>query len=65
MNKKILAVLTMSFFVTPVLAYRPFITEDACIAGKGVFQAETSYDYFMSRNGDTDKIFLFVAAIKI
>lgn len=38
----------LMFFVFNVhfsYAYRPFITEDAEVAGAGVAQMETSYDY--------------------
>jgi hypothetical protein len=42
------------------LAYRPFITEDAGVAGKGVAQLETSWDYLNWRGGDVDNAFLLV-----
>jgi hypothetical protein len=41
-------------------AYRPFTTEDAGVAGKGVAQFEISWDYLKWRNGDRNNIFLFV-----
>ena len=45
------------------LAYRPFYTEDAGVAGLGIFQTEVSLDYFKWKNGDIDKIFLLVSPI--
>lgn len=44
-------------------AYRPFVTEDADVAGKGVFQTEMSWDYLKWRNGDIDQVFLLVSPI--
>lgn len=41
-------------------AYRPFITEDAGVAGKGVFQTEISWDYLKWGNKDKENIFLLV-----
>jgi hypothetical protein len=41
-------------------AYRPFTTEDAGVAGKGVFQTELSWDYLKYDNRDKDSLFLFV-----
>jgi hypothetical protein len=47
----------------PAFAYRPFYTEDAGVAGKGVYQLEKSWDYFKWKNGDNDQIYLLVAPI--
>ncbi len=41
-------------------AYRPFITEDAGVAGKGVFQLEGSWDYLDLRDGQHEHALLFV-----
>lgn len=41
-------------------AYRPFATEDAGVAGKGVTQLEVSLDYLKWSNGDGENVFLFV-----
>ncbi len=46
-----------------VFAYRPFMTEDAGVAGKGVFQTEMSWDYYQWKNGDRDQVYLLVAPI--
>jgi hypothetical protein len=42
------------------LAYRPFITEDAGVAGKGVAQLEGSWDYLSWDNDDKENVFLLV-----
>ena len=44
----------------PAFAYRPFATEDAGVAGKGVVQAEMSWDYSRWGNGDGEHAFLLV-----
>ena len=55
---------TLMFISTvPASAYRPFTTEDAGVAGRGVLQMEISYDFFKWRNGDTDQIFLLVSPL--
>ncbi len=41
-------------------AYRPFATEDAGVAGKGVFQLESSLDYLDWRAGDAEFVLLLV-----
>lgn len=41
-------------------AYRPFITEDAGVAGKGVAQFEGSWDYLSWGNDDKENVLLFV-----
>ena len=41
-------------------AYRPFITEDAGVAGKGVTQFEGSWDYLNWDNDDKENVLLFV-----
>lgn len=48
---------------TPVFAYRPFATEDAGVAGKGVLQTEISYDFLKWKNGDSDQTLLIVTPI--
>jgi hypothetical protein len=53
----ILAVLSFS---ATCFAYRPFITEDAGVAGKGVVQLEASWDYLNWKGGDVDNAFLLV-----
>ena len=64
MKKTVLYIIFFaSFFAEPAFAYRPFCTEDAGVAGKGVFQLEQSWDYFKWKNGDSDQIFLLVAPI--
>lgn len=40
--------------------YRPFLTEDAGVAGKGVPQIEASWDYMEWGNGDVEHALLFV-----
>lgn len=42
------------------LAYRPFATEDAGVAGKGVAQLELSWDRVWWRNGDVEHVLLMV-----
>ena len=44
-------------------AYRPFATEDAGVAGLGIFQTEVSWDSYTWKNGDSDQVFLLVAPI--
>jgi len=41
-------------------AYRPLATEDAGVAGKGIAQAEVSWDNITWKNSDKEDIFLFV-----
>ena len=41
-------------------AYRPLTTEDAGVAGKGVAQAEFSWDTLKWKNGDKEDVFLLV-----
>lgn len=59
----ILVLLFILIGATPALAYRPFTTEDAGVAGKGVLQAEIGYDFCTWKNGDFDQVLLFVAPI--
>lgn len=59
----IFSLLCFLFATGSALAYRPFNTEDAGVAGKGVVQTEISYDYYRWENGDTDQIFLLVSPI--
>ncbi|MBI4744960.1 MAG: transporter [Deltaproteobacteria bacterium] len=42
-------------------AYRPLTTEDAGVAGKGVAQAELSWDNIKWKNSDKEEIFLLVS----
>lgn len=63
---RITFILALVFLLLPaasVFAYRPFNTEDAGVAGKGVLQTEISYDFFKWKNGDSDQIFLLVSPI--
>lgn len=52
--------MVIAFIPSKSSAYRPFITEDAGVAGKGVAQFEGSWDYLSWGNNDTENIFLFV-----
>ncbi len=54
------ALITLLAAPTTSFAYRPFITEDAGVAGKGVAQLEASWDYLHWKNGDSDHAFLLV-----
>lgn len=49
--------------VSPAAAYRPFVTEDAGVAGSGVLQGEASWDSLKWRNGDVDQIVTLVGPI--
>jgi len=42
------------------LASRPFVTEDAGVAGKGVFQVELSWDHLKWRNNDREHVLTLV-----
>ena len=44
----------------PSFAYRPFATEDAGVAGKGVAQLEISWDYLKWSTHDRENVFLVV-----
>ncbi|MFA4905274.1 MAG: transporter [Candidatus Margulisiibacteriota bacterium] len=44
----------------PALAYRPFGTEDAGVAGRGVAQLELSWDYLKWRDQKRENVFLMV-----
>jgi Putative MetA-pathway of phenol degradation len=59
----LIAGISLFLSVNSVLAYRPFSTEDAGVAGKGIVQTEISYDFFKWKNGDNDQIFLLVSPI--
>ncbi|MEW6003595.1 MAG: transporter [Nitrospirota bacterium] len=54
--------LTICFMGIPnsSFAYRPFATEDAGVAGKGVTQLEISWDYLKWKNSDRENILLLV-----
>jgi len=47
-------------YCNPALAYRPFGVEDAGVAGAGVSQLETSWDYLKWGDGKLENILLFV-----
>jgi len=47
-------------FTDTAHAYRPFATEDAGVAGKGVVQVEVSWDHLRWDNGDRENNLLFV-----
>ncbi len=55
------AVLTSVAWPAVSLAYRPFTTEDAGVAGKGVAQLELSWDHLRWRNGDEEHLLLAAA----
>lgn len=57
-----LFVLTVAVITYPVncFAYRPFATEDAGVAGKGVVQLEMSWDYLQWDNDDEENVLLLV-----
>ena len=57
--------LFLIFFKINAQAYRPFVTEDAGVAGKGVAQLEVSWDYLGWENNDKENIFLFVPVIGV
>jgi hypothetical protein len=58
---KILSLIAiLSCFNFPVMAYRPFITEDAGVAGSGVAQLEFSYDYIKWNSEQNEGQLLFV-----
>lgn len=60
--KKIGYILIVLAIIYPsgVFAYRPFTTEDAGVAGKGVLQLETSWDYLEWQDNDIENVLLFV-----
>ena len=57
---KFLAVLFVTGSLGRAYAYRPFATEDAGVAGKGVAQLEVSADYLRWNNGDEEGNLLFL-----
>lgn len=62
--KRILGIIIAIGFIfaahSPVYAYRPFATEDAGVAGKGVAQLEISWDHLKWDNHDKENNFLLV-----
>jgi hypothetical protein len=52
--------MAIAFYPLESFAYRPFITEDAGVAGKGVAQFEGSWDYLTWDNDDKENFFLLV-----
>lgn len=59
----LLAALVPLSHAAPAAAYRPFITEDATVAGRGVLQAEANWDCLKADNGDVDQVFTLVGPI--
>ena len=59
-KKSVLAGLFLFFMAGNVLAYRPLGTEDASVAGKGVAQAEVSWDYLKWKNDDVEQVLLLI-----
>lgn len=55
----VLSMATCIAFPLNGFAYRPFMTEDAGVAGKGVAQLELSWDY-LQWNGDRENVLLFI-----
>jgi len=55
----VFSMVACSAFPLNGFAYRPFVTEDAGVAGKGVAQLELSWDY-LKWNGDRENVLLFV-----
>ncbi len=53
-------ILVISLLEKNSFGYRPFITEDAGVAGYGVFQLEHSWDHIQWRNGEREDIILLV-----
>ncbi len=56
----VLAGLFLFLATSNSFAYRPLATEDAGVAGKGVAQAELSWDNIKWKNSDREDIFLLV-----
>ncbi len=50
----------ISMIVAPALAYRPFGTEDAGVAGQGIIQFEGSWDYLRWSDGKIERNLLWV-----
>ena len=55
----VLSMVACTAFPSNSFAYRPLVTEDAGVAGKGVAQLELSWDY-LKWNGDRENVLLFV-----
>lgn len=51
--------IAIAFVPSKSSAYRPFITEDAGVAGKGVAQFEGSWDYLTWDNDNKENVLLF------
>src|SRR3990172_6906082 len=62
MLKKGVVLSWMLVFLTAGIAsaYRPLATEDAGVAGKGIAQAEVSWDNITWKNSDKEDIYLLV-----
>ncbi len=61
----LLSLFLLLTFSGPAHAYRPFTTEDAGVAGKGVFQAEMSWDYLKGQDSGRDAVFLLVPIVGV
>jgi hypothetical protein len=59
-SKLSLIALMVLFMAENTLAYRPFGTEDAGVAGKNVFQTEISFDYLKWSDNKLERNLLFV-----
>lgn len=59
----VLSVLVLLAIARPAAAYRPFITEDAGVAGRGVLQAEANWESLKWKSGDVDQVFTLVGPI--
>ena len=59
-SRIVAAVLILAVLPLVSWASRPFVTEDAGVAGRGTFQVETSWDYFRWHNNDREQALLFV-----
>jgi hypothetical protein len=59
-KQMLIFLIILLFFTSPAFAYRPLGTEDAGVAGKGIFQTEISYDYLKWSDGKLENVYLFV-----
>jgi hypothetical protein len=53
----------LALSVQPAFAYRPFITEDAGVAGLKVYQTEASWDTYRWMDGTIDQVLFLVSPI--
>ncbi len=56
----LLAIAGIAFCPDAGLAYRPFFTEDAGVAGKGAVELEVGWEHVRWKNDDSDNIFVAV-----